>query len=60
MSSNWEISDIITIVVVLDMLYNNFYTIIASLLETRNKMINEIQCILQSKKAQNINKYAIE
>lgn len=48
--------DIITIVIALDTLYNNVEIIMTSLLESRDKMINQIQSILQSKKAQNINK----
>lgn len=44
-------------VVILNTLYKNFDTIIASLLKTKNKTINEIQNILQTKKAKNISKH---
>lgn len=41
------------------MLYNNFNIIITSLLESKNKIINRIQSILQLGEAKNISKQAI-
>lgn len=51
--------DMIAIVIVLDILNDNFDTITVSLLKTKNKIINQIQRILQSKEAKNINKQII-
>lgn len=42
--------------IVLDLLNDNFDTIITSLLESRNKTINQIQSILQLRKTKNISK----
>lgn len=47
-------------VIAVDLLYNNFDTITASLLKTRDKLINKIQSILQSKKVKNISKCITE
>lgn len=46
MTPHRDLWDIIAIVIALDSLHNNFDTTTASLLETRNKSINEIQSIL--------------
>lgn len=51
-----DLWDTIAIVIVLDTLHDNFDTITASLLETRDKTIDQIQSILQLKKAKNISK----
>lgn len=56
MTSDCNFWDIIAIVIALDILYNDFDIIITSLLQTSDKMINQIQSILQSKKAKNISK----
>lgn len=42
--------------IVLDLLYNDFDIITTSLLESKDKIINQIQSILQLRKAKNINK----
>lgn len=42
-----------------DSLYEDFNTTIASLLETGDKIINQIQSIHQSKKVKNLSKQAI-
>lgn len=49
----------ITIIITLDILHNNFDIIIASFLEIGNKIIDQIQNILQSKKAKNHSKRLI-
>lgn len=48
--SNQNLGDIITIVITLNFFYNNFDTMITSLLETKDKLI------FQSKKIKNISK----
>lgn len=48
-----------TIMIVLDSLYKNFNTTIASFLEIEDKMIEQIESILQSENANNISKQAI-
>lgn len=48
------------IVIALDLLYQDFDPTITSLLETNEKSIYKIQSILQSKKAKNLSKQAIE
>lgn len=53
---NCDLWDIIAIVIVLNSLHNNFDITIISLLETKDKSIDKIQSILQSKKAKNISK----
>lgn len=52
--------DIITIVIALNILYNNFDLITANLIKTGDKSIEQIQSILQLKKAKNINKQFME
>lgn len=52
----WNLWDTIGIVIALDILHDDFDTTIASLLETGNKIIDQIQSILQSKKVKNISK----
>ena len=46
--------DTIAIVIALDTLYNNFKTSTTSLLKSEDKMIDQTQSILQSKKVKNI------
>lgn len=60
MTLNRDLWDTITIVIILDSLYDNFDTITISLLETGDKTIDQIQNILQSKEAKNLSKRAIE
>lgn len=48
--------DTIAIVIALDTLHDNFDTTIVSLLESSNKIIDQIQSILQSKEAKNLSK----
>ena len=48
--------DIIMIVIILDSLQKNFDTIIASLSEINDKIIDQIQSIFKSKKAKNLSK----
>ncbi len=48
----------IAIVIFLDTLHDNFDSIFTNLLEVKNKSINEIQSILQSKETKNISKQA--
>lgn len=50
----------IAIVIALNMLYNDFNTTTASMLETRNKSIDEIFTIIQSKEAKYKSKRATE
>ena len=59
MTSGRDLWDTIAIVIALDTLYNNFNTTTASLLESGDKTIDQIQSILQSKEAKNISKRAI-
>lgn len=47
-------------VIALNTLHQNFNTIMVSFLKTKNKTIDKIQSILQSKKAKNISKHAIK
>lgn len=60
MTEERDLFEIITIVIALDILYNDFDTTIASMLETGNKSINEIFTIIQSKEAKFKNKQAIK
>lgn len=55
---NWDFWDIRAIVITLNKLNKDFDTTTASPLETGNKTIDQIQSILQSKKAKNICKQA--
>lgn len=48
--------DTIVIVIALDTLHDNFDSITASLLEAKDKSIDQIQSILQSREAKNISK----
>lgn len=54
MTSYQDLWDTIALVIALDSLHNNFDTTTASLLETGDKSVNEIQSILQSKKAKKL------
>lgn len=56
---NWDLCNIIAMVIAHDSLYNNFDTMTLSLLESKNKLIDKIQSILQFKEAKNISKYTI-
>ena len=56
MTLGQDLWDMIAIVIALDSLYDNFNTTTANLLEVGNKTIDQIQSILQSKKAKNISK----
>lgn len=56
MIPNRDLWDIIAIVIALDLLYNNFDTMTASLLETGDKSIDKTQNILESKETKNISK----
>lgn len=56
---NQNLRDIITIVIVLDLLYKIFNNTNSSLLITSHKTIDEIQKILHSKETNNINKQTI-
>ena len=58
MTPGRDLWDIIAIIIALNLLYKDFETTIASLLETGNKTINQIQSILQSKEAKNLSKRA--
>lgn len=49
----------IAIIIVLDILHKNFNTTISNLFKVDDKSINQVQNILQSKKAKNINKQTI-
>lgn len=60
MTSRQDFWDTITIVITLDFLHKDFNTTIISLLKIGDKIINQIQTILQSKKAKNISKKAIK
>lgn len=59
MISGQDFWDTIVIVIVLDTLHDNFNITTTSLLESRDKIIDQIQSILQSKKAKIISKQAI-
>ncbi len=58
MTPGRDLWDIIVIFITLDYLHEDFDTTTASLLETGDKMIDEIQSILQSKEAKNLSKQA--
>ena len=58
MTPNRDLWDTIAIVIALDSLHQDFDTTTASLLETGDKTIDEIQSILQSKEAKNLSKRA--
>lgn len=58
MIPNRDLWDTIAIVIALDSLHEDFDTTTASLLEAGDKMIDQIQSILQSKEAKNISKRA--
>ncbi len=58
MTPNRDLWDIIAIVIALDSLHKDFDTTTASLLETGDKTIDQIQSILQSKEAKNLSKRA--
>lgn len=60
MTSKQDFQDIVVIIIALDLLYNNFNITTTSLLKFRDKTINQIQSILQSRKAKNISKYTIK
>ena len=57
-SPSRDLWDTIAIVIALDTLHDNFNTTTASLLESGDKTIDQIQSILQSKEAKNISKRA--
>ncbi len=59
MTPNRDLWDTIAIVIALDSLHEDFDTTTASLLETGDKTIDQIQSILQSKEAKNLSKRAI-
>lgn len=59
MTPGWNLWDRIAIVIALNSLHKDFDTTTASLIETDDKMIDEIQSILQSKEAKNISKQVI-
>lgn len=58
MTPGRDLWDTIAIVIALDSLHEDFDTTIASLLETGDKTIDQIQSILQSKEAKNLSKRA--
>ena len=58
MTPGRDLWDTIAIVIALDSLHEDFDTTTASLLETGDKTIDQIQSILQSKEAKNISKRA--
>ena len=58
MTPGQDLWDTIAIVIALDSLHEDFDTTTASLLETGDKTIDEIQSILQSKEAKNLSKRA--
>lgn len=58
MTPNRDFWNTIAIVITLDSLHEDFDTTIASLLETGDKTIDQIQSILQSKEAKNLSKQA--
>lgn len=58
MTTGRDVWDTISIIIALDLLYEDFYITTVSLLETNDKIIDQIQSILQLKKAKNLNKRA--
>lgn len=60
MTPNNNLWNIIVIVIVLDCLHKDFNITTASLLETGNKIIDQIQSILHLKEAKNLSKRAIK
>lgn len=56
MTPEQDLWDMIAIIIILNTLYNNFDTTIARLLETKVKLIDQIQSILQLKEVKNISK----
>lgn len=60
MTLGQDLWDTIAIIITLNLLHQDFNSTTASLLETSNKMIGQIESILQSKKAKNHTKRAIE
>lgn len=56
MTEERNLFEIITIVIALDILYNDFDTTTASMLKMENKSINEIFTIIQSKEVKLKNK----
>ena len=54
MTPEWDLWDIIAIVIAHNSLHDDFDTSIASFLEISDKTINQIKNILQSKEAKNI------
>lgn len=52
--------DTIVIIIALDSLYNDFNIINVNLLKIKNEIINQIQSMLQLKKAKNISKQTIK
>lgn len=59
MTLNLNFWDTIAIIIVFDSLQKDFDIITANLLESNDKMIDQIQSILQFKKAKNINKQSM-
>lgn len=51
MTTGHDLFDKIAIIIILNTLYSNFEATMASILKTRNKSIEKIQNIIQSKKA---------
>lgn len=60
MTPEQELGDIIEIVIALNSLNDNFDTITTSLLESRDKTIDQIQSILQLREVKNISKHVTE
>lgn len=58
-ATNRNFWNTIVIVITLDSLYKDFNTTIVSLLETEDKTIDQVQSLLQSKKAKNLSKQVI-
>lgn len=56
MTLGQDLLDMIAIVIVLDILHDNFDLTISSLLETEDKTIDQIKSILQLKEVKNISK----
>lgn len=56
MTLSRDLWDIIAIMITLDSLHKDFDTTTTSLLETEDKTIDQIQSILQLKKAKNLSK----
>ena len=57
-ASDWDIWNNIAIIVIIDLLHNNFSITTENILEWGNKTINEIQLIFASTKAKFISKRA--